>query len=121
MAKKSTKNEAGVGKAVGIGVGVAALTAAAYLLFGKDGKKNRKMIRGWSVKMKGEIIEKFENAKELTEPLYHEIVDTIGAKYAKLKNIDPEELKDVVGEIKKHWKTLSKDAKVKKPKKVVKK
>lgn len=98
---------------IGIGAGVAALTAAAYVLFGPEGKKNRKAIRGWAVKMKGEIIEKLENAKEISEPVYHEIVDKIEAKYAKLKNVDPEELKAVVAEIKKHWKTLSKDNKKK--------
>lgn len=98
---------------IGIGAGVAALSAAAYILFGPDGKKNRKAIRGWAVKMKGEIIEQFENAKELTEPVFNQIVEKVQAKYAKLKNIDPEELKAVVDEIKKHWKTLSKDSKVK--------
>lgn len=109
---KKVENKKGLGtKAVlGIGVGVAALSAAAYILFGPEGKKNRKIIKGWSVKMKGEIIEKFENVKELTEPVYNQIVDNIQAKYAKLKNVDQEELTKVVGEIKKHWKTLKKEA-----------
>lgn len=108
---KKVENKKGLGtKAVlGIGVGVAALSAAAYILFGPEGKKNRKIIKGWSVKMKGEIIEKFENVKELTEPVYNQIVDNIQAKYAKLKNVDQEELTKVVGEIKKHWKTLKKE------------
>lgn len=92
-----------------IGAGVAVLTAAAYVLFGPKGSKNRKIIRGWAVKMKGEMIEKFENVKELTEPVYNEIIDNVQTKYAKLKNVDPEELKEVVGEIKKHWKALKKE------------
>ena len=95
---------------IGVGVGVAALSAAAYVLFGPDGKKNRKAIRSWSVKMKGEIIEKFENAKELTEPVYHKIVDEAKAKYAKLKNVDPAELEATVSEIKRHWKAIKKEA-----------
>jgi len=120
MAKKK---EAGLGvkTALEIGAGVAALSAAAYVMFGPDAKKNRKMIRGWAVKMKGEIIEKFENAKELTEPVYHQIIDSTQAKYAKLKNVDQEELAKVVAEIKKHWKSIKKDAEGKKPKKAVKK
>jgi uncharacterized protein (DUF2225 family) len=120
MAKKKESN-LGVKAALGIGAGVAAISAAAYVLFGPEGKKNRKIIRGWSVKMKGEIIEKFENAKELTEPVYHQILDTAEAKYAKLKNVDPEELKKLVAEIKKHWKSLKKDALAKKPKTVKRK
>jgi hypothetical protein len=114
MTKK--KGGASVGKVLGISAGVAALSAAAYVLFGPEGKKNRKVIKGWAVKMKGEIIEKFEDAKELTEPVYHQIIDGVQAKYAKLKNVDQEELTKVVAEIKKHWKALKKDTVGKKPK-----
>jgi gas vesicle protein len=121
MTKKTTKGVSAK-TAVGIGAGIAAISAAAYILFGPEGKKNRKAIRGWSVKMKGEIIEKFEQAKELTEPVYHQIVDSIKAKYAKLKNVDQKELEQVVTEIKKHWNTIKKDnAPKKKIKKVAKK
>jgi gas vesicle protein len=121
MTKKTTKGISAK-TAVGIGAGIAAISAAAYILFGPEGKKNRKAIRGWSVKMKGEIIEKFEQAKELTEPVYHQIVDSIKAKYAKLKNVDQKELEQVVTEIKKHWNTIKKDnAPKKKIKKVAKK
>lgn len=106
---KKTKKNMGAGTAVGVGVSIAALSAAAYILFGPEGKKNRKIIRSWSVKMKGEIIEKFEQAKELTEPVYHQIVDSVKAKYAKLKNVDQKELEQVVSEIKKHWTSIKKE------------
>ena len=115
---KSAKKGMSTKTAVGLGVGIAALGAATYLLFGPNGKKNQKLVRGWAVKMKGEIIEEFEKAKELTEPVYHNIVNKIESKYAKLKNIDQEELKSTIAEIKKQWKNMQK-----KPakKKVVKK
>jgi hypothetical protein len=100
--------------AIGIGAGVAALTAAAYVLFGPEGKKNQKAIRSWAVKMKGEIIEKFEEAKELTEPIYHKIIDEAEAKYAKLKNVDKDELTETIKEIRKHWDSLKKEASGKK-------
>jgi len=116
MPKKATPKKSSLGAAVGIGVGIAAATAAAYLLFGPDGKKNRKIIKGWSVKMKGEIIEKFEKAKELTEPVYHQIVDEVSEKYSKLKSIDKEDLESVVEELKSNWKKIVKDAKPKKKK-----
>lgn len=120
MAKKIvSKKGSSVKAAIGIGAGVAALSAAAYMLFGPDGKKNRKIIKGWSVKMKGEIIEKFEEAKELTEPVYHQIVDAAKAKYAKLKNVDQADLDQVISEIKKNWNVLKRDVSGKK--KVVKK
>jgi len=116
MPKKATPKKSSLGAAVGIGVGIAAATAAAYLLFGPEGKKNRKTISGWSVKMKGEIIEKFEKAKEITEPIYHEIVDEVSKKYSKLKNVDKEELEAVVEDLKSNWKKIVKDAKPKKKK-----
>jgi len=111
MAKKvQNKKGSGVKKALAVGAGIAALSAAAYVLFGPEGKKNQKAIRSWAVKMKGDIIEKFEEAKELTEPAYHKIVDEAEAKYAKLQGVDKAELKKTITEIKKHWKTLKKEA-----------
>jgi len=116
MENKKVKNKKGLSAKtiVGIGATVAALGAAAYVLFGPDGKKNKKAIRGWAVKMKGEIIEKFEEAKEISEPTYHKIIDTVSSKYSKIKNIDPKELESLVNDIKKHWKTMMKDTKSKK-------
>jgi gas vesicle protein len=126
MIKKQAKGISAK-QVIGVGVGVAALSAAAYLLFGPNGKKNRKAIKGWTVKMKGEIIEKFEEAKELTEPVYNEIIDKAREKYSKIQNIDKGELEATINEMKKHWKAIKKDSspkKVKKataPKKAVKK
>ena len=111
--KVSNKGLSG-GEVMGIGATVAALGAAAYVLFGPDAKKNKKIIKGWSVKMKGEIIEKLEEAKEITEPVYHKIIDTVSAKYSKIKKVDPKDLEIAVAEVKKHWKTMMKDAKPKK-------
>ena len=117
MDKKTTsKKGMGAGEVIGIGAGVAALTAAAYVLFGPEGKKHRKAVKSWAVKMKGDIIEKFEEAKDLTEPVYHNIVDNVSAKYAKLKNVDKKELDETVAEIKKHWNALKKEASSKKNK-----
>lgn len=114
MEKKNVKKGLSGAAVVGIGATVAALGAAAYVLFGPDGKKNKKAIKGWAIKMKGEIIEKLEEAKEITEPVYHQIIDTVSAKYAKVKNIDQKDLENAVAEVKKHWKTMMKDAKPKK-------
>ena len=109
--ESSAKN---VGKMVAVGAGIAALSAAAYVLFGPEGKKNRKAIRGWAVKMKGEVIEKLENAKEITEPVYHDIVNKVSDKYSKLKNVDAEELAKAIEDLRKQWKNMVRDAKPKK-------
>ena len=114
--EKKIVNKKGLsgGEMVGIGATVAALGAAAYILFGPEGKKNKKVIKGWAIKMKGEIIDKLEDAKEITEPVYHNIIDTVSAKYSKIKKVDPKDLEIAVAEVKKHWNTMMKNAKPKK-------
>ncbi len=109
------KTESNVGKVIAGVAGIAALSVAAYMLFGPEGKKNRKQISGWSVKMKGEIIEKFEKAKEVTEPIFNKIVDDAAIKYAKVKGVSTEELNSVVADLRKHWKALMRDVKAKTP------
>ncbi|NVN97134.1 hypothetical protein HXX01_02785 [Candidatus Nomurabacteria bacterium] len=114
MEKKNVKKGVSAGTVVGIGATVAALGVAAYIMFGPDAKKNKKAIKGWAVKMKGEIIDKLEDAKEITEPVYHKIIDEVSAKYAKVKKVDPKDLELAVADVKKHWNTMMKDMKPKK-------
>jgi gas vesicle protein len=122
MVKKTTAKKGGsnVGKAIGVGVGIAALSAAAYLLMGPDGKKNRKAVKAWTVKMKAEVAEKIENMKEVTAPMYEKIVAQVADKYKKVKNIDAKDVEAEINSLKKHWKDMTKPA-VKKVKKTVKK
>jgi len=113
MAKKSVAKKSN-GAAIAVaGLGIAAGAVAAYLLFGPEGKTNRKKVRGWAVKMKGEMIEKFEKAKELNEDVYHKIVDEAAAKYAKIKDVDQKDIEDIVKDARKYWKTLTSEAKKK--------
>lgn len=119
------KGKSGVGTAVAVGAGVAALAAAGYFFFGPNGTKNRKAMKGWVIKMKGEIVEKLEKAKEVSEPVYHQIVDTVSKKYASV--VDQAEVDAITKELKKHWKAISGEKAKKKvakkvaPKKVAKK
>lgn len=120
--KKVTKtNKSSVGKVVAIGAGVAALSVAAYMLFGPNGKKNQKSLKGWAIKMKGEIIEKMEAVKEVTAPVYEKIVSEVAEKYAKLKHIDPKDLENEIASLKKHWKAMLKSTAKKTTKKVASK
>ncbi len=112
MTKQETTKKGG-SKKVAIGASIAALTAAAvaYLLVGPQGEKNRKILKGWVIKMKGDIVEKLENVKDITEPVFNRIVDEVAAKYQKIKNISPADLEDAVAEIKRQWKVLAKESK----------
>lgn len=100
-------------------LGIAAASAAAYLLFGPNGAKNRKLAKSWAVKMKGDVLEELERVQEVTEPMYHSIVDKISKKYSRLKNVDTSELTAAVDDLRKHWKGMMKEAKPKKAAKTV--
>lgn len=103
--KKSTVNK---GTVLAIGAGVAALAAASYYLFGPESEKHQKRVKGWMIKMKGEIVEKMEEAKEITEPIYHGIVDSVVAGYLASGKIAKEELEDTKERLKKQWKDIAK-------------
>jgi len=111
MAKKNN-----IAKDVLIGTGLAAMVAAAagvYFLYGsKNAKNNRKMVRAWSLKAKGEVLEKLENLKEVNEQVYHKIVDEVSGKYKALKSIDKKDIEEFVHELKSHWKNIAKEVKV---------
>lgn len=116
---KETKQAA---VAAGVAVGLAGLTAAGYFVFGPNGNKNRKKIKGWSLKMKGEVLERLEKLKDVTPETYNTIIDEVGAKYGKLKHISDVEILEITKDLKKHWKAISRDLKAHemKGKKVVK-
>lgn len=117
----ASKNESNMGKMVAAGAGVVALSAAAYLLFGPEGKKHRKDLKSWMVKMKAEVMEKMEEAQELTVPVYEAIVNEVSEKYKALGNIDPTELSKEADALKKHLKMLQREAKAKLMEKLSKK
>ena len=112
MRKENQKNNTAA--AAGIAVGVAAVGAIAYLLFGPDGKKNQKVVKGWAIKMKGEVLEELEKLEEVSEPIYEKIIDKVGEKYKKLKNLDLEDVIKEIDSFKKDWKNIEKKNKPKK-------
>ena len=62
-------------------------------------------------------MEKLEKAKEISEPMYHKIITEASKKYKAVKGVKKEELEAMVGDMKKHWNTISKTVKsVAKPK-----
>lgn len=102
-----------LGKDVLIGVGIAAVvaaTAGTYFLYGsKNASRNRKKIKGWMLKAKGEILEKLENVKDINEEIYHKIVNEVSNKYQALKSIDKKDVMAFADELKKHWKGIEKE------------
>ena len=102
----AAKNESNAGKIAAAGAGIVALSAAAYLIFGPEGKKHRKDLKSWMVKMKAEVMEKMEQAGEITGPVYEAIVNEVSDKYKSIGGIDAAALAAEAGLLKKHWKMM---------------
>jgi len=90
-------------KIAGFGTAAVVAAAGAYFLSGKVGAKNRKMISGWVLKMKGEVLEKVENLKEMNADAYHRLVDQVAEHYVKVKGVNSSELGLLVKELKSFW------------------
>jgi uncharacterized protein HemX len=99
------KKSAGLPVAGLAAVAVAA-AAGAYFLYGKNGASNRKKIRGWTLKAKGEILDQVEKMKEVTEDKYQAVIDKVAQKYQAVKDIDPKEHEQMAKELKSHWKSI---------------
>ena len=110
MAKHTPTNDS---HALAIGAGIAALAATAagaYYLYGTEkGKKKRKVMKSWMLKMKAEVMDEIEQLKDLNEDLYHAAVDKVAAKYKAIQNIDQAEVLALAGRMQKHWKDIKKD------------
>lgn len=90
------------------GMGVAAVAAlGTYFLYGKNGARNREKIAGWMLKLKGEVLERVEEIKDLNEQEYYKIVDEVSARYAKLEKVGVEEVKHLAAELKGAWNHLN--------------
>lgn len=118
MAQKKSKKGLSSAEKMGIGFGLtaAAVTAAgAYFLYGsKNASQNRKKIKGWMLKAKGEVLEALEKAEEITEEEYKALVATASKAYGTVKNATSGEVKDFQKEMQDHWVKLQKNNALKK-------
>ncbi len=91
------------------GIGLAALAAAgAYFLSGKRGQKNRDAIKGWALKMKGEVLEKMESMKKIDRETYLRLVDKVADRYSRAESISAAELQHLTVELKNAWAHIDK-------------
>src|SRR3989338_6365228 len=100
-------------KEVLVGTGLVAVVAAAagaYFLYGsKNAKQHRKQVKSWTLKAKGEVLEKLEKLKEVNEEIYHKVVNEVSKKYQAVKSIDKKDVEELVRELKSHWKSIAKE------------
>ncbi len=114
--KNTSKNIKESNHNIAIAAGITGLFASALLgahfLFNTEkGKKSLKHLKSWSFKMKGELLEKLEKAKEIDEATYTKIVDDLSAKYQKIKGMTVDEVSEITKELKSNWKKIKDEAK----------
>ena len=91
---------------------LAAIAAAAtYFLTGKRGQDNREKIAVWTLKMKGELLEKMRKMKEVNEEAYYKLVDEIVPHYQRVGRVSVSEMKHLTKELKSAWAHISKQLK----------
>lgn len=88
-------------------IGLAGLAATAYFFLGPDKKKHQRDAKSWAIKMKGDVVEKLETAKEMSEPVYHKIIDSVAAKYQGKLAVGQNEVMGLAKDLKKHWKNFN--------------
>ncbi len=113
MAAKK-KEEISNKQAVGIGVGITAAAVAAagaFFLYGsKYAAKNRKAVKSWTLKAKAEVLEKIEQAKDMSREEYEQLIDTVSGAYKDVKNASKVDLSTFKKEMKEHWSNIAKTA-----------
>ena len=108
MAKKKSKH--GVLK-LGLGLSTAAVAtvASAYFIYKKSSPKTKAKMRGWALKMRGEVLEQLEELKEVNEKIYNVVIDEVSKRYIQAQHIDLKDIEEVAGELKSHWKGIARD------------
>lgn len=111
---KKTATPKAKSSAVGIGIGLstaAVAAASAYFLYGsKSAAKNRKVVKSWALKAKAEVLEKLEDAQEMTQAEYDQLIKSVSGAYTGAKNASKKDIMEFSKEMKDHWKSIEKAA-----------
>jgi hypothetical protein len=115
--KTTKKVDISTNQKIGMGVGLTAAAVAAagaYFLYGSDNaSKNRKQVKSWALKAKAEVLEKLEDAKQMTTEEYEQVIAAVTGTYASAKGATKKDLKEFATEMQDHWKKIEKIAKPK--------
>jgi hypothetical protein len=108
-----------------IGAGMAALGAGAYYLLGPKSKQHQRKAKALAVKMEKEAEKKLKMARNITEPIYHNVIDAVAEAYSKQYKEHAGDINFVAKKLKGEWKKVKTKTnfvskKVKKAKKISK-
>ena len=90
----------------GAGLAILAAAAGAYFLTGARGERNRPRLKGWMLKMKGDVVAGLKNIKDNKEITYHRLVDKAADKYRAFREANKEEFDALHKELKSAWRRI---------------
>jgi hypothetical protein len=110
MAKKQTDISNAQKLGIGVGLTTAAVAAVgAYFLYGsKDAPKNRKKVKSWALKAKGEVLEVLEKAEKITEGEFNDLVASVAKTYGTVQKLSKKEMAEFKKEMADNWQDLVK-------------
>jgi hypothetical protein len=104
LTMKNTKTKTISNKAMmGVAAGVAAAAAGAYYLLGPKGKTHQRKAVAWIRGMTGDIKREVKNAKKITTPIYHKIVNEASSTYRKQYKENERDIKAFADKLKSDW------------------
>jgi len=107
--KKTAKaKKTGMMKAVGMGAGIAAGLAGAYLLYGKKG--SGKKAKAWVAKAKKEAAREIKMLKRVGEKEYKAVVEKAMKRYGSLEKVSMADVMRAASDAKNEWKRIKKEA-----------
>ncbi|HBD25086.1 MAG: hypothetical protein A2566_02375 [Candidatus Zambryskibacteria bacterium RIFOXYD1_FULL_40_13] len=104
------KNKVSVGKVAVISAGVAAVSAGAYYFLGPNRKQHQKKAKVWIGEMKEEVEKKFKKMKNVTEPIYQNVIDVMAETYSKKHKEHSGEIEAFAKKLKSQWKKTKNSA-----------
>lgn len=110
MANKKTDISNAQKLGIGVGLTTAAVAAVgAYFLYGsKNATNNRKKVKSWGLKAKGEVLGVLEKAEKITEGEFKDLVDKVARSYEKVEKLSKRELSEFKNEMADNWQDLVK-------------
>jgi len=105
MTKTDSPQENNSHKLVIAGLLASAAVGAVYF-YGKNKKKTQEKLRGWVLKVKGEVMDRVASAETLTRSQYNEFIDAAIDKYLDKKHIAESEAEKLRQNLKGRWEEI---------------
>lgn len=105
------KSKSSVAAATGAGLAaIAAAAAGAYFLYGsKHAAKNRRQVKAWALKARGEVLEQIEKLPDINEKTYQKAIKGVAARYKALHRLNAKDVAEFTNELKGHWNDIAKE------------